>query len=132
MRRWQNQQVENEKIFGDSYVYTYLESDGHIIRQSKGLPTPRGEKISLICTRNNGKIVLKENLTKILATEGLNAHSFRHTHATLLIENGATPKEVSSRLGHTNIYITQDLYTHVTEKMNENATNIFTKIMQTK
>ena len=37
-RRWQNQQVENEKQFGDSYVYICRESDGHIVRQSKGLP----------------------------------------------------------------------------------------------
>ena len=96
------------------------------------MPKFKGERVSLICTRDNGRIVLKEVLTKALAKEGLNAHSFRHTHATLLIENGVTPKEVSSRLGHTNIYITQDLYTHVTDKTNENTANIFTKIMQTK
>ena len=39
LRRWQNQQAENEKQLGDSYVYVYRENDGHIIRQSKGLPT---------------------------------------------------------------------------------------------
>ena len=96
------------------------------------MPKPKGEKVSLICTRDNGKIVLKEILTRALVKEGLNAHSFRHTHATLLIENGATPKEVSSRLGHANVFITQNLYTHATDKMNEKAADIFTKIMQTK
>ena len=132
LRRWQNQQIENEKQFGDTYVYTYVEENGHVIRQSKSLPVPNGEKISLICTHDNGKIVLKESLAKTLAMENLNAHSFRHTHATLLIEGGATPKEVSGRLGHANVHITQDLYTHVTEKMNNNTANIFTEIMQTK
>lgn len=132
LRRWQARQVENEKSFGDSYVYNYREDNGLIIKQSKGLSAPKLEKISLICTRDNGKIILRETLAKTLSAEGLNAHSFRHTHATLLIENGATPKEVSGRLGHTNVHITQDLYTHVTEKMNENTANIFSKIMQTK
>lgn len=131
LKRWQVQQVENEKQLGDSYIYAYLENDGHIVRQSKCLPAPAGEKVSLICTRDNGHLILKEYVVKLLRQEGLNAHSFRHTHATLLIENGATPKEVSGRLGHSNIFITQNLYTHVTEKMNENATSIFTKIMQT-
>lgn len=131
LKRWQAQQAENENQLGNSYIYTYLENDGHIVRQSKGLPAPAGEKVSLICTRDNGHLILKEYVVKLLRQEGLNAHSFRHTHATLLIENGATPKEVSGRLGHSNIFITQNLYTHVTEKMSENATSIFTKIMQT-
>ena len=30
LRRWQVQQAENEKKFGDSYVYIYREEDGHI------------------------------------------------------------------------------------------------------
>lgn len=42
LRRWQTRQAENEKQFGDSYVYTYRESDGHIQRQSKGLAALKG------------------------------------------------------------------------------------------
>ena len=92
LRRWQIQQTENEKQFGDSYVYIYCESDGYIQRQSKGLPVTGCEKISLICTRNDGRLVLKETFVSVLQAEGLNVHSFRHTHATQLIELGATPK----------------------------------------
>ena len=64
LKRWQTQQVENEKLLGDSYVYIYREDYGHIIRQSKGLPAPVAERIYLICTRGNGKIVLKKFLRK--------------------------------------------------------------------
>ena len=131
LKRWQNQQVENEKRFGDSYVYIYREGDGHIIRQSKGLPISNAEKVSLICVCDDGQLVLKETLTKMLRHEGLNAHSFRHTHTTQLIENGASAKAVAGRLGHADATITQNLYTHNTQKLQEEAATIFDKTLQT-
>ena len=132
LRRWQAQQRENEKHFGDSYVYVYREADGHIERLSKGLPAPDGEKVSLVCVHDNGRIILKGCFTRILKREGLNAHSFRHTHATQLIENGAAPKGVAGRLGHANTQITQNLYTHNTAKLQEETLAIFDKNLQTK
>ncbi len=132
LARWHNQQAENEKQFGDNYVYVYREENGHVQRQSKGLPPPFGEKISLLCTRNDGRIILRGIIVKFLTKEGLNAHSFRHTHATQLIENGAAPKGVAGRLGHSNAQITQNLYTHNTLKLQEETAAIFTQNLQTK
>ena len=40
-------------------------------------------------------------------------HDLRHTHATLMLKAGAHPKVVSERLGHANIGITLDTYSHV-------------------
>lgn len=131
LQRWQARQAENEKRIGNNYTYTYLENDGHIIKQSKGLPAPVGEKVSLVCTRDDGQFVLHISLTGFLKSEKLNAHSFRHTHATYLIEGGAEAKAVAGRLGHTNTLITQNLYTHNTRKLQEKALAIFDKIMQT-
>lgn len=133
LKRWQNQQAENENQFGDAYVYVYRESDGHIERRSKSLPAPTdGEKVSLVCTRENGRMILKNYFTRILAAMGLNAHSFRHTHATQLIESGAAPKGVAGRLGHASTTITQDLYTHNTQKLQEETAEFFNKNLQTK
>lgn len=39
-------------------------------------------------------------------------HGFRHTHASLIFEAGATIKEVQTRLGQKT---TLDIYTHVTQ-----------------
>ena len=135
--RWQNQQSENEKQFGDSYVYIYREGNGHIIRQSKGLPAPLGERISLVCTRNDGRLILYESLTFFLKGENLNAHSFRHTHATTLIENGATLEGMSERLGGKNSDSTFNVYVHNTSKvqeqfykLQEKSLAIFDKILQ--
>ena len=69
--RWQAQQAENETMFGDTYVYIYYRDDGHITRQSKGLPIPEGEKIDLICLQKNGKLILREYLTKLLKLKNL-------------------------------------------------------------
>ena len=97
LAHWQNQQAEKEKQFGDSYVYVYREENGHIQRQSKGLPPPVGEKISLLCTRNDGRLIVRSRFMGFLEQEKLNAHSFRHTHATQLIENEADPNGVAIR-----------------------------------
>ncbi|OFL47158.1 hypothetical protein HMPREF2767_03095 [Nosocomiicoccus sp. HMSC067E10] len=44
----------------------------------------------------------------------IKVHGFRHTHASLLFEAGATIKEVQSRLGHSDIKTTMDIYTNIT------------------
>lgn len=49
-------------------------------------------------------------------------HGFRHTHASLLFESGASMKEVQERLGHTNIKTTMDIYTHVTDSKKAETT----------
>lgn len=74
--------------------------------------------------------MIKSSVETYLSKMGLNAHSFRHTHATTLIENEASPKGVEGRLGHANTSITQNLYTHNTVKIQEDTLEIFTKILQ--
>ena len=44
-------------------------------------------------------------------------HSLRHTHATMLAENGLPQKYTQIRLGHKDIQVTLKYYTHLTEKM---------------
>jgi integrase len=47
-------------------------------------------------------------------------HGFRHTHASLLFESGASIKEVQERLGHKDVKTTMNIYAHVTpEKIKE-------------
>lgn len=130
LRRWRSQQLESEKAFGGSYVCTYCLENGQIVRNSKEVPVV-GERINLLCIQNDGRLVLREHVIKTLKAEGLNAHSFRHTHATQLIENGAVAKGVAERLGHANALITQNLYTHNTQKLQDETLAIFNKIMQT-
>lgn len=39
-------------------------------------------------------------------------HQFRHSHATLLLQNGVMINEISRRLGHSRVSTTLDIYTH--------------------
>jgi integrase len=48
-------------------------------------------------------------------------HDLRHSAATLLLELGIHPKVVSEMLGHSQISITLDLYSHVTATMQQHA-----------
>ena len=51
-------------------------------------------------------------------------HDLRHTHATLLIANGINMKTVSSRLGHSNISTTMNIYTHPLSDNDKKASNM--------
>ncbi|MRG28787.1 tyrosine-type recombinase/integrase [Laceyella tengchongensis] len=52
-------------------------------------------------------------------------HDLRHTHATLLLQQGEHPKVVSERLGHSTIAITMDIYSHVMPNMQKEAAKKF-------
>ena len=46
-------------------------------------------------------------------------HALRHTHASLLMEQGVAVDVISRRLGHENSKVTKEIYLHVTEKLKE-------------
>jgi len=57
-------------------------------------------------------------------------HDLRHTHATLMLKAGVHPKVVSERLGHANIAITLDTYSHVLPGQQEAAAEKFDNIFR--
>lgn len=118
LKSWRVRQIENENKYGKSYIYQYENMNKHIVEYSKSFKVNDNLKRKyFVCTKETGKLIQYSSIRYFLSAHKLNAHSFRHTHATLLIENGASLKGVAARLGHTNISTTQDIYTHVTEKM---------------
>ena len=87
-----------------------------------------------VCTKENGNVItpnsIKWNVDKTRKLTGVdfNFHSFRHTHATMLLEAGASVKEVQVRLGHSRSAITQDTYLHLTEKKKRDTAELFDRI----
>ncbi len=59
----------------------------------------------------------------VVATEGvpdgLRFHDLRHTCAALLIAEGAHPKAIQERLGHSSIEVTMDTYGHLYESADD-------------
>ena len=53
----------------------------------------------------------------------------RHTHATILLEQGVSPKVIQERLGHTTITTTMNVYSHVTPTMQRAAVKEFTRTL---
>lgn len=86
---------------------------------------------NFVCTKENGEPVtpnsIKWSAGKIKRDMGIdfNFHSLRHTHATMLLEDGAKPKAVQERLGHSRISTTMDKYVHVTKKMKKETVDLF-------
>ena len=57
--------------------------------------------------------------TLAVVGRSLTTHSLRHTHASLLFEQGFSLDEVSRRLRHGDSKVTKDVYIHVTNKLKE-------------
>ncbi|SDZ12407.1 site-specific integrase [Thermoactinomyces sp. DSM 45892] len=60
-------------------------------------------------------------LVKNLEIPHIRFHDLRHSHATLLIQQGEHPKVISERLGHSTITVTMDTYSHVMPHMQKEA-----------
>ncbi|MGG3758296.1 site-specific integrase [Bacillus anthracis] len=56
-------------------------------------------------------------------------HDMRHTHATLLLLQGVNPKIVSERLGHADVRITLDTYSHLLPSMQRDTAIKFGKML---
>ena len=58
-------------------------------------------------------------------------HDARHTHATLMLEQGVNWKIISERLGHGSVAMTLDLYAHVSPSLQQAADHGFDRVLDT-
>ncbi|WP_300529062.1 site-specific integrase [Peptacetobacter sp.] len=90
---------------------------------------------NLIFTTKEGYVVSSNNFTKnalrLKDYREFSMHTFRHTHATMLLQAGANIKDVQARLGHTNINTTMDIYVHSTNESKKNTLKKFDEYIKT-
>ena len=61
---------------------------------------------------------------------GVHLHTLRHTHATYLIEHGATIKDIQERLGHASSQTTMDIYGHLLPGRDAETARTFAGIVE--
>ena len=120
---------------------SYLKGEGQIIKETKNKSSTRiiyanKDLIKLInkLPKNGEYIFNKEHIDDVTKwfnrflkrhnLKHMRFHDLRHTHATLLISNGVNMKVVSSRLGHSSINTTLNLYTHTLSEDDKKASEI--------
>lgn len=69
---------------------------------------------------------------KLAGMKRIRFHDLRHTHATIMLEIGENSKVVSERLGHSNVTITLDKYSHVTPNIQDSSAENFSKALGNK
>lgn len=93
----QRQQMEDKIVKWNGYIF----------------PSFDGTPISRWRLQNEiNRIVQRINDDGIIFTH-VTPHCFRHTFATRAIENGMRPQTLKAILGHANLSMTMDLYSHV-------------------
>ena len=89
-----------------------------------------GTEPNMIFTTSVGTYISRSNLHRrhfkpILRAAGLpdmRIYDLRHSAATILLSLGENPKVIQERLGHSDIAITLNVYSHVLEGMQQQAT----------
>ena len=86
------------------------------------------EESDLVVCREDGHPIHPKTLSyyfgqwiKHLGLPRIRLHDLRHTHATLALKAGVHPRVVQERLGHANVSITLDTYSHVDIQMQADA-----------
>jgi integrase len=110
----------------------------HKARQAQErLPLGLGwDDTGLVFTREDGQPLHPEHISaafgrrvRSLKLPSLSVHGLRHTWATLALQSGVHPKIVSERLGHANISITLNTYSHVTPTMQADAARTVARLL---
>ncbi|MGT2812888.1 tyrosine-type recombinase/integrase [Streptococcus minor] len=82
-------------------------TEGYIFFNEKGLPY----------SNSAFDISLKTNAKHFGLSSHITAHTFRHSHISLLAEMGIPLAAIMDRVGHADSKTTIQIYTHVTQKM---------------
>ena len=145
LKEYKKMQLKNQMLYGEYYTNIYKKEEkdekGNIIYRlvevEKAVPVTL-PIANIITRKENGQYSSSDSFkyaARVIHYDlgiKFNFHSLRHTHATMLIESGVSPKAVQERLGHENIETTLQTYVHNTESMEQDAVDVFENIMSTK
>lgn len=98
---------------------------------------PAWQEADLIFTTRRGSPVDQRRMTddfkRILRKAGLpniRFHDLRHTAASLMLQSGIHPKVVQERLGHADISLTLNTYSHITPALQSDAAETIAALLE--
>lgn len=80
------------------------------------------------CLRDTSIENRNKRFAELAELHHIRIHDFRHSHASLLANEGINIQEIAKRLGHSNIEMTWNTYSHLYPRENERAMKILNKI----
>lgn len=104
--------------------------DGHY-KRCKGMPNFNDDYH--ICggispLRNTSVDITNRYYAETAGVKHIRIHDFRHSHASLLANNGINIQEIARRLGHSDISTTLATYSHLYPKESERALKVLNEI----
>lgn len=129
---FQNEKIKIEKGF--DYHFTNDFTDGKsisshriikvphkLIKLLSTLPIPENQTDRIFPRISNNAVnkSLRLALTRAGIERDVTFHALRHTHASMLLSQGAQVLTVSKRLGHKDANITLEIYAHVLAELEE-------------
>lgn len=145
LREYRKMQLEHQMTYGEYYTQIFQKEEKdekgnkiyRLIEVEKTVPVAL-PTANLIMRKENGQYSTIDSFkyaSRVIHYDlgiKFNFHSLRHTHATMLIESGVSPKAVQQRLGHENIETTLQTYVHNTEEMEQTAVDVFENAVEAK
>lgn len=122
LEQHRKKQMENKLMYGEHYLNNIY----------------NGEQQHFIMTWQNGKVLhpnyyttrIKKIMKKLGIEKNIRFHDLRHTNATLLIQQKVDFKTLQKRLGHADFNTTMNIYAHVAEDLQREATDKISSILR--
>lgn len=121
LEQHRKRQMENKLLYGQHYIDNVYNN----------------EKQHFIMTWQNGKVLhpnyyttrIKKIMKKIGIDKNIRFHDLRHTNATLLVQQKVDFKTLQKRLGHADFNTTMNIYAHVADDLQRDATDKITSLL---
>ncbi|MDV4607776.1 site-specific integrase [Enterococcus sp. E5-209] len=133
-------EIDKTKTVGSTRIISVDEGTINKLLEWKQVQQPATDEQLIFSNHNGGpKSIMSLDTPRkwLLATQDemdrmagkkiprITTHGFRHTHVSLLVEMGATLKQIQDRLGHDDIQTTMDTYAHVSKTAREQLADQF-------